>query len=947
MLSYKFKNTMFSILIMPCLNTGVSWADEGDLDPTFGDGGLVTTDFLGPNTDFGRDVVAVQADGKTVVVGSTRSLNQTDFAIARYNSDGSLDATFGIDGTVTTDFGSFQDQALAVAIQDDGKIVAAGYSWSGSPNHQDFAIARYNYDGSLDSSFGTGGLVTTDFNFTSELAQAVAIQADGQIVVAGYTNSGGYPTYTDFALVRYNYDGTLDTDFGTGGIVTTHFGYTNDYAFDVAIQANGNIVVVGESNSGYPNYGDFAIARYNPDGSLDNSFGSSGLVVTDFGGSSSAYGVAIQGDDRIVLAGQSNQPGTGFDFSLARYNINGSLDTSFGTGGLVITDFGNSADYAYGVAIQGDGNIVAAGYSHQESTNYDFALARYDTSGNLDSSFGTGGLVITAFTADASSRDAAMGVAIDINGKIVLAGYSDSSHISGYDFALARYDTFGSLDASFGNGGLVTTDFFGSDRDQSWLQVVAVQADGKIVMVGATHSAHSSDFAIARYHPDGSLDMSFGNDGTVTTDFESGYDWPYAVAIQADGKIVVVGESRSGYPTYMDFAMARYNSDGTLDTSFGDAGTGLVTTAISTGNDAASGVLIQPDGKIVLVGWAHNIGSDRYDFALARYNPDGSLDASFDEDGLVTSNFGSDSSGFSVAIQADGKIVAAGEWYASSTTYRDFALVRYNINGSLDTSFGSGGLVNTDFSSAYDSGSSVVVQPDGKIVVAGYSHQGATNIDFALARYDTNGNLDATFGTGGLVVTDFAGSRDYGYGVALQADGRIVVVGTSFQPSTSYDFAVARYDMNGNLDTTFGASGLVTTDFAGIDDFAYAVVIQADGKILVAGDSDSGSSSTGRDLAMARYEGLADPNTLVELLIVEVQYLVSLDVVNNGQGNSLLVKLQGALQQLDAQQTGSAINKLEAFINQVNAFVEAEILTPTEGETYIDAANLIIEVLML
>ncbi|MER6352930.1 delta-60 repeat domain-containing protein, partial [Streptomyces sp. NPDC001634] len=320
---------------------GVALAAPGDLDPTFGTGGKVLTDFGG--TDF---ATAVQADGKIIAVGQSdgASAGDFDFALARYNTDGSLDPTFGTGGKVTTNFGG-GDGARAVAVQTDGKIVVAGFSNTGISN---FAVARYNTDGSLDPTFNGTGAVTTDFG-GEDLALGVALQADGKIVAVGFTSVFGSD---DFALARYNTDGSLDSTFGTGGKVITDFGTGgNDIANGVVVQTDGKIVAAGSSDTAGTN--DFGLARYNTNGSLDNTFGTGGLVTTDFGGiSDQAFGVALQTDGKIVAAGFSNASNAN-DFALARYNTNGSLDSTFGTGGKVLTDFGG-IDEAFGVALQTD-----------------------------------------------------------------------------------------------------------------------------------------------------------------------------------------------------------------------------------------------------------------------------------------------------------------------------------------------------------------------------------------------------------------------------------------------------------------------------------------------------------------------------------------------------------------------------------------------------------------
>lgn len=420
--------------------------------------------------------------------------------------------------------------------------------------------------------------------------------------------------------------------------------------------------------------------------------------------------------------------------------------------------------------------------------------------GSLDTSFGVGGIVTTNF--DSSSASAATHATLQADGKIVVVGYSRRAGTDDDDFALARYDAVdGSLDTTFGVGGKVTTNF-GSPYFAAtieWALSVAVQADGKIVAAGYSDQGTPSltghsDFALARYNVDGSLDTSFGVGGKVVTDFGFPNSSVNGVALQCDGKIVAAGISISGDandPANWDIALARYNVDGSLDTSFGVGGK-LTTNFGSTPfgsmtGDAAWSLALQADHKIVVAG-SSNQGSGG--FALARYNEDGSLDTSFGVGGKVVSGSGGDVA-FSVALQPDGRIVAAGHSNPGATL-NDFALSRYNADGSLDTGFGVDGIVTTDFGVSQDIAEGVAVEADGRIVAAGYSYQGATGNDFVLAQYNADGSLDTSFGMGGKVVTDFGGPDDVANGVVVQGDGNIVVVGTTNQ-SGHYEFALARY----------------------------------------------------------------------------------------------------------------------------------------------------------
>ena len=417
----------------------------GDLDNTFGTGGIVITQFPGVGTNGSLiNSVSIQGDGKIVAGGyvdlGSGSSNQ-DFALARYSTLGVPDGTFGASGLVTTDLGTADDEIYGVAIQGDGKIVAAGFS--GVAAAQRFAVARYNTNGSLDTAgFGSpNGYVITDVSGASKEsgAQAVAIQGDGKIVAAGYATIG---TKFDFALVRYNTDGTLDGAFGTSGIVTTSFGGSLDQSFAVHIQADGQIIAAGRHGSSTVG---FAAARYNAaDGSPDSGFGTSGKVTLDLSSTDEAHGIDVGSGGSITIAGFSDVGDTADEFAVLQYSSAGVLNTgSFGSpNGYVLTAFDGAGEgFAYALKIQGDGKIVVVGFTGSTST---FAVARYNTDGTLDATFGTGGKVVTAI---GTKDDEAFSVAIQGDGKIVVGGYSkDSGNIR--RFALARY-----LGAGGGGGG--------------------------------------------------------------------------------------------------------------------------------------------------------------------------------------------------------------------------------------------------------------------------------------------------------------------------------------------------------------------------------------------------------------------------------------------------------------------------------------------------------------
>ena len=398
--------------------------------------------------------------------------------------------------------------------------------------------------------------------------------------------------------------------------------------------------------------------------------------------------------------------------------------------------------------------------------------------GDLDPSFGNGGRVLTDFS---GNDDVATALAIQSDGKIVVGGTIDLR--GNPDFALVRYNTDGSLDPTFGSNGKVTTDFF---QHIDLLNGIAVQSDGKILAAGsASHAEMGSEFALARYNSDGSLDLGFGASGKTTTNL-SGDDVANAVTLRTDGKIVTVGSSFTR--TFPKFALARYNPDGSLDTSFGE--NGKVINSLPGGFDQARAVVLQPDNKIVIAGDDHPTNR----FAVFRYNANGSPDTGFGAAGGVTTAVSLFSAATAIGLQSDGKIVAAG-FAEASLLKLFFGLARYNPDGSPDSAFGDFGRVVTSISNRDDVATALAIQSDGKILAAGFAGApgdfGSGFADFAIARYRRKGKLDSTFGMNGIVLTDFSGRSDMANAITLQSDGKIVLAGVA--QTTTNVFAIARY----------------------------------------------------------------------------------------------------------------------------------------------------------
>ncbi len=417
--------------------------------------------------------------------------------------------------------------------------------------------------------------------------------------------------------------------------------------------------------------------------------------------------------------------------SAVSFSQPGSLDNTFGTGGKVITSLGNFGDKGNSVAIQSDEKIVLGGYSQSSFTASDFALLRCNTDGTLDTTFGIGGKVITTI----ENRSEGNSVVIQADDKILLGG-------SSYWFInLARYNIDGNLDTTFGDGGIVITDVDGyySEKCKS----MAIQSDGKILLGGyGQHNANDNPYLILlRYNTDGTLNTTFGTGGIVIGREGRGY----SINIQNNGKILLGGSSVN------NFALVRYNANGTLDSTFGIGGE-VINPVDSSGEANTLG--IQSNGKIVLGGYTFNSGINS-GFALVQYNTDGTLDNSFGVGGIVKTYIGSSSCvGNSLNFQDDGKILLAGN-AINTSNYSDFALVRYDSIGTLDNSFGIGGMVTTPIGSNYSSVFSLSIQADNKIVLGGYAYTGSKT-DMTMVRY----NADSVTGIN-ETVRDQNGIRIY------------------------------------------------------------------------------------------------------------------------------------------------------------------------------------------
>ena len=469
----------------------------------------------------------------------------------------------------------------------------------------------------------------------------------------------------------------------------------------------------------------------------------------------SAYNVTVKTQPSGQTCTVSNGSGTISGANITNVTINsynsGSLDISFDSNGIVVNDGaagGHGFDKGNSITTDSNGKIIVTGYSNN-GTNYDMIIWRYNHDGSLDTNFGNGGIVVHNNAAGGNGNDAGNSITTDANGKILVTGYSRNSS-SDDDMVIWRYNGDGTLDTSFNPGGVIP---------------------GIVVNDGAA----------------GGNGDDTGN--SITTD--------------ANGKILVTGYSRNS-SSDDDMVIWRYNGNGTLDTTFDTDGI-VVHDNAAGGNGFDTGFSITTDsnGKILVAGWSYNTSDP--DMVIWRYNGNGTLDTTFDTDGIVVHNNAAggngNDGGYSITTNANGKILVTG--YSYNGINNDMVIWRYNGNGTLDTSFNPGGVIpgivvndGAAGGNGHDEGYSITTDANGKILVAGYSYNTSSDSDMVIWRYNSDGTLDTTFDTDGIVVHNNAAGgngRDKGKSITTNANGKILVTGYSTNISGNYDMVIWRY----------------------------------------------------------------------------------------------------------------------------------------------------------
>jgi len=751
----------------------------GLFDPGFG-GGDGKSEIGFPVEPLHDDFYAMvrQADGKIIAVGAAAdsgSRFSPDLAVARFHADGSLDTSFGDLGKVTVDFdGAYfsQETAYAVTLDADGKIVIAGRARVTAVDSPatDFFVARLTVGGTLDPTFGGTGFVLTDFGSTDEEARGVAVQSDGHIVVAG--RSGG-----DVALARFTATGALDTTFDTDGKVTLNLGGAADRASGVVIQPDGKIVIGGTNGA------DFVAARFTPAGALDTTFSGDGIATFDLGRSGEyAIGVGLDSTGRIVLAGQ-----TGFDIGAVWFTSAGAPD------GSAVIDIGNDFADVRGMSVLADDRVVASGYTNQG----EIFVARWTSASAADGSFGTGGVALAPLTGYQTSY----GVLSLPDGSVITGG---TFYAATRDALLVKFTPSGTLDTTFSGDGVVETGFFRDSPAQALAALL--QPDGKYIIGGVDGlSSAQKGLALARFNVDGTPDLTFGGDGTVTYSDGAG-DFLTALAMQGT-KIIAAGYTLFG-PEGSNMLVVRFNADGSLDTTFGNGGS---LTIHLGGHESANSLVVAADNSIFVGGGATNYARTTGGATLIKLTPDGALDASFDGDGRVVLNQFTGGTVQRLGLLGDGRIAAA-------IVGSGAALLRFTTTGALDPTFDGDGI--RQLGSGQSVGS-MLVAADGAVTFSSTNSDGGNGLAGDFRRLLPSGAPDSSFGVNGVLIPETSGTGVQvkpGAPFLIDSAGRIVATagvpggssggfGGSGGLLSDTTNGLLRLNPDGTRDVTFGDGG--------------------------------------------------------------------------------------------------------------------------------------------
>ena len=800
-------------------------AHAGDLDTSFGGGGLAFAP-VGTGAVEGA-AAAMQSTGKIIGFFLVHG-NLFDSIVMRFNTDGTLDTSFGDGGQrifhsgVTT---RIANGLMCMTVQPDDKIVLGGSYINTASKKIMFRLRRLTADGASDTGFGANGTVITDFPLAERsCCEKLMLQPNGKIIALGTMDHSILSREATIAA-RYDQDGTLDTGFNATGYAVITNGGDNACFIDAAPAPGGKIVILSSSSN------DIFLSRLTSDGQMDTSFAGSGALDVDIAGYDCAsFCVTVQNSGAVVVGGAVDDETDSF---LVRFTPAGVLDTGFGTGGIRIINTA-AEEIVWDCAVDGGDRVITVGRSGPAHEANAAIIARFTPDGGIDTSFNSTGFTTVT---EGPLGNEFFGITLKGDAPLCVGGctFLDDDRGAGSDLMAAAFTADGSADTFFGGDGTISRpigDSIEITRD------LIIQPDGHLLCLGQTLPlVLPACGVVMRFTPSGAPDFSFGGgDGKrVMMNPDRHY---VSFTPQAGGGKTLLLDAKDTSGT---LHVLRLNSDGSDDVSFGPGGEVTVTLP---GTDVYGTVIASlPDGRFLIGGTVANGGGD--DMFVACFSASGAPDPAFGSGGVTVLDRTPHDKCLDLEVLPDGSVLVGGSGGLMDDAI-DSTVALLTPAGALDTGFGSGGFAVASMHVGEDRFTGIAYQPGGGVIAVGNSLSGDEYTGYA-ARFTPSGLLDTGWGVGGIIVIPNSQVN----GVAVQADGMVLVPAVRTDDDLNYHWDLHRFTADsGAPDTAFGSGGSVRTDWGGSISIPVAVVIQADQYIVVGGYANPGS---GLDMALARY----------------------------------------------------------------------------------------------
>jgi uncharacterized delta-60 repeat protein len=812
------------------------YAQDGTLDPAFGANGKLTTNFGLPW--FKVTSGCVQADGKIIVAGSATndpSSNAASNLLVRFNANGDIDNSFGVNGIVYTSFAPESSDIInKVVILPGGKILTGGTaSYNGTVY---IILSRYTSNGQPDNTFGTNG----QYQSTAECSFGdMAVQTDGKVVVCGALNYNA----PAFNVYRVDTDGTNDNTFQQPSL--------SGPVYDpnaIFLQSDGKIIIGGSM------YDDFEFSNKQPfllrlqdNGVADNSFGTSGLCTIPVVDVDFLVKAQPDNQDRIlVLMADPSQDNDSMQLYLKRYTSNGAVDPSFGTAGTVTLSNTVSGLFSYELPafqVLANNKILFGGTTAHNQHVREMAAIRLDTDGQQDVLFGTNGKAFIPSAPDA--YEGAVSIPAP-DGSVFIAGYNFSH--GRYGLALGRLHDDGTPDNNFSTDAKASAFVGNGDYTNDGFSDMLVHSTGTITAAGYARNGLYSSICVTQFNSNGQIDNTFGASGRTYLSlrdkggfnrFSYSHEMNNIIALKKDpaGNLFIICDEYDLNTRAFHPVLHKLTVNGLLDLSFGYGGKVMID-PISGYNSKAIGLAIQADGKPVIAGYINHYINDSSNIALIRLKLNGETDSTFGTNGWVfDKNFTNNDFYITnmpnrLVVQPDDKILLTSQLKATHNW--PFAIARYTANGAVDNSFHQTGIVVTDLADNSDGYSTAIaLQADGKILLGGSSVASAK----CIVRYNQNGNPDSSFGTNGIRLKAGKGATN---SVLLQPDGKILLMGDAYDQDNKSYIHASRLYANGKTDSSFGTGGHVSLPASSpFADLAGNIGVTPTGQILIAGTTDN------------------------------------------------------------------------------------------------------------